>query len=249
MNRSDHEEHSETERGPVPTAIVQLQGLSKTYVEGDRERLVLDAVDASFAKGELTVIVGRSGSGKSTMLNLISGIDRPDAGTVTVGSEAITDLSERDRTIFRRNRIGFVFQSFNLIPTLTVLENLLLPMELRGLLDVDRAKQLLGRVGLEDRSDSFPDRLSGGERQRVAVARALAHDPDLILADEPTGNLDFETGARVMDVLEALIREEGKTMLIATHDRDLLARADRIVHLTGGTLREEASSDQRRGGS
>lgn len=239
MNRSVEAGGIQSEAAAGADVLVRIAGVSKTYVEGDRKRRVLDEVDAEFAKGELAVIVGRSGSGKSTLLNLISGIDRPDTGAVIVGSEIITELSERDRTIFRRNRIGFVFQSFNLIPTLTVIENLLLPMELRGVLDRRRALELLRRVGLEDRSDSFPDRLSGGERQRVAVARALAHDPDLILADEPTGNLDFETGGRVMDVLETLTREEGKTMIIATHDRDLLERADRILHLAGGKLGDE----------
>jgi putative ABC transport system ATP-binding protein len=202
-------------------------------------RVVLENLDATFDRGQLIVLVGRSGSGKSTLLNLISGIDRPTGGTVTVDGTDLTKLSEHERTLFRRHRVGFVFQSFNLIPTLTVLENLLLPMELRGARDDDRARDLLDRVDLLDRSDSFPDRLSGGERQRVGVARALAHAPILILADEPTGNLDYDTGVRVMDLLETVVRERGKTMIVATHDRDLLERADRIVHLSGGTLKEE----------
>lgn len=221
---------------PARAAVVRMDRLTKSYSEGDRTRVVLDAVDASFLARELVVLLGRSGSGKSTLLNLISGIDRPDAGTVTVDGTELTSLTEEERTLFRRNRIGFVFQSFNLIPTLTVVENLLLPMELRGARDDDRASELLNRVGLLDRADSFPDRLSGGERQRVAVARALAHDPALILADEPTGNLDYDTGSAVMDLLEALVREDGKTMVVATHDRDLLKRADRVFTLAGGTL-------------
>lgn len=220
--------------------LVRLRGLTKSFQEGDRLRVVLDGLDADVRAEELVVLVGRSGSGKSTLLNLISGIDRPTGGTVTVDGVELTGLSEKERTLFRRHRIGFVFQSFNLIPTLTVLENLLLPMELRGARDDDRARGLLDRVGLLDRADSFPDRLSGGERQRVAAARALAHDPLLLLADEPTGNLDVETGSGVMDLLESLVREQGKTMIVATHDRDLLSRADRVMRLSGGVLQRDA---------
>lgn len=218
--------------------LVRLEGVSKSYEEGDDRRIVLDGVDADFAEGELLVLMGRSGSGKSTLLNLISGIDPPDAGTISVGSTCLTALSERDRTIFRRTRIGFVFQAFNLIPTLTVHENLLLPLELRRIRDDGHALRLLDRVGLADRAGSFPDRLSGGERQRVAIARALAHDPELILADEPTGNLDYETSEDIMDLLEDLVREAGKTLIVATHDRELRLRADRVLHLRGGRLLE-----------
>lgn len=224
---------------PSDDVLVRLSGLTKEFTEGDRRRVVLAGIDAAFRYDELVVLVGRSGSGKSTLLNLISGIDRPTSGTVTIDGTKLTDMSEKDRTLFRRSRIGFVFQSFNLIPTLTVLENLLLPMELRGARDDEKAKGLLERVGLLDRAGSFPDRLSGGERQRVAVARALAHDPLLLLADEPTGNLDFETGTRVMDLMESLVREQGKTLIVATHDRDLHARADRVTYLSGGRLRSE----------
>lgn len=223
-------------------ALIRLQGVTKSYREGDRERLVLDRIDAEFAEGQLIVLLGRSGSGKSTLLNLLSGIDLPTSGRVVIGSTDLSGLSERDRTLFRRKRVGFVFQSFNLIPTLTVIENLLLPMELSGGgtagFDRERAGALLEKVGLESRSDSFPDRLSGGERQRVAIARALAHDPLLILADEPTGNLDFDTGASVMNVLETLVRDQGATMIVATHDRDLIPRGDRVLHLRGGKLED-----------
>lgn len=220
--------------------LVRLIEVHKTYEEGGRLRRVLNGVTTSFLEGELTVIVGRSGSGKSTLLNLISGIDQPDSGKVLVGSEDMTTLGERERTLFRRDHVGFVFQSFNLIPTLTVLENLLLPMELRGTLNRERALDLLERVELADRQATFPDRLSGGERQRVAIARALAHDPILILADEPTGNLDYTTGAAVMDLLERLVREERRTMIVATHDRDLLLRADRVMEMMDGELRQIA---------
>src|SRR5690606_9077929 len=220
--------------------LVRLIEVHKTYEEGGRLRRVLNGVTTSFLEGELTVIVGRSGSGKSTLLNLISGIDQPDSGKVLVGSEDMTPLGERERTLFRRDHVGFVFQSFTLIPTLTVLENRLLPKELRATLNRERALDLLERVELADRQATSPDRLSGGERQRVAIARALAHDPILILADEPTGNLDYTTGAAVMDLLERLVREERRTMIVATHDRDLLLRADRVMEMMDGELRQIA---------
>lgn len=217
--------------------LVRVSELTKTYREGDRERTVLDRLEAQVARGELIVLMGRSGSGKSTLLNLISGIDVPTSGTVTIDGTELTSLSERKRTLFRRRHLGFVFQSFNLIPTLSVVENLLLPMELTGQHNgPERAMRLLEKVELEDRADTFPDRLSGGERQRVAIARALAHEPLLVLADEPTGNLDFETGKSVMNLLEALVRDQGATMIIATHDRDLIPRADRVVELRSGRL-------------
>ncbi|MFN2166947.1 MAG: ABC transporter ATP-binding protein, partial [Anaerolineae bacterium] len=178
-----------------------FQTVSKAYQEGDRQRVVLDGASAEFARGEFVSLLGRSGSGKSTLLNLISGIDRPDAGEIWVGDLELTRLSERDRTLFRRRRIGFVFQFFNLIPTLSVIENVTLPLELGGArVKAARAaaEPLLDAVGLLDRIATFPDRLSGGEQQRVAIARALVHDPLLVLADEPTGNLDEATGGTVM---------------------------------------------------
>ncbi len=226
---------------PSPSPLVRLHDLRKTYREGERERVVLDGVSVEIARGAFVVLMGRSGSGKSTLLNLISGIDLPDSGKIAVGETDLTALSEKERTLLRRRHVGFVFQSFNLIPTLTVEENVTLPLELSGRLDAqarEEALAVLERVGLADRADSFPDRLSGGEQQRVAIARALAHDPLLILADEPTGNLDYDTGRQVLDLLDTLVREAGKTLLIATHDRDLLGRADRVLELQGGRLRE-----------
>jgi len=228
-------------RGGVSSAgVVRISALRKVFWEGDRQRTVLDELDATFAAAELVVLMGRSGSGKSTLLNLISGIDLPTSGSVTIGSTELTSLSERERTLFRRRNVGFVFQSFNLVSTLTVIENLLLPMELNGRSEREEANILLDRVGLRDRARSYPDRLSGGERQRVAIARALAHHPRLILADEPTGNLDFDTGAAVMTLLEALVREQGATMIVATHDPDIIPRADRVVLLRGGRLENVA---------
>jgi putative ABC transport system ATP-binding protein len=175
------------------------------------------------------------------LLNLISGIDLPTSGEIYFGKTNLTRLSEQDRTLFRREYIGFIFQAFNLIPTLTVAENVLLPLELTDRMsreEQQNALSFLDDVGLGDRGDSFPDRLSGGEQQRVAIARALAHDPLLILADEPTGNLDYKTGELVMGYLQRLIHDAHRTMLIATHDRDILALADRVFSLRGGVLEE-----------
>ncbi|NIP59786.1 MAG: ATP-binding cassette domain-containing protein [Gemmatimonadetes bacterium] len=219
--------------------LLRVRGLSKSYQEGEREHEVLHRTDLEVREGEFVAIMGPSGCGKSTLLNLISGIDLPDEGEVILGGERVTGMTERDRTLLRRRRIGFVFQFFNLVPTLTVEENLLLPLELRGGLgeeDRERARSLLDRVGLADRLDSFPDRLSGGEQQRVAVARALVHRPDLILADEPTGNLDEATGGRVMDLLEGLVRTDGGTLLLVTHNRAQAERADRILGIREGRL-------------
>jgi len=220
--------------------LIEVRGLTKVYREGDLEHVVLRGVDASIRRGQFAVLLGRSGSGKSTLLNLISGIDVPTAGEVIVDGTPVTTLSERDRTLFRRRHIGFIFQFFNLIPTLTVEENLRLPLELNA--DVRRngraPRELLELVGLADRAGSFPDRLSGGEQQRVAIVRALVHDPLLILADEPTGNLDLETGRQVLDLLDRLTREAGRTMVMATHSREVIGRADRIFAIDRGRLIE-----------
>ena len=221
---------------------VELRKLSKSYREGEAERGVLRDVSVTLASGEIAVLVGRSGSGKSTLLNIIAGIDKPTAGTVMVDGTDLTGLSEHARTRFRRRHIGFVFQFFNLIPLLTVEENLLLPLELNGRADgkgAARARELLDRVGLGGRGGSYPERLSGGEQQRVAIARALIHEPALILADEPTGNLDAETAASVLDLLDGLAREAGRTVLMATHSREVVGVADRIFSLQRGALMEE----------
>jgi putative ABC transport system ATP-binding protein len=221
---------------------VELRRLTKLYREGDSERIVFHDVDAAIHPGEIAVLVGRSGSGKSTLLNLISGIDLPTSGAVVVDGTDITALGERDRTIFRRERIGFIFQFFNLIPVLTVEENLLLPLELTGRDDPAgraRARRLLERVGLLDRAASFPDRLSGGEQQRLAVARAVVHDPALVLADEPTGNLDADTAAVVLDLLDRIVREFGKTVVMVTHSREVVGVADRVFMVQHGHLVEQ----------
>jgi len=222
---------------------LEILNLSKSYREGERTHLILQGASASVAPGEFVALLGPSGSGKSTLLNLVSGIDKADGGEVRVDGTSLTGLSERDRTLFRRNHIGFIFQFFNLLPTLTVEENLLLPLELTGGIgpaERERARELLRRVGLSGREGAFPDRLSGGEQQRVAVARALVHDPRLVLADEPTGNLDSETGAKVLDLMEELTRSAGKTLLVVTHSSEVAARAHRILRLRDGALVEEA---------
>jgi putative ABC transport system ATP-binding protein len=190
------------------------------------------------------VLLGKSGSGKSTLLNLISGIDTPSGGAVWVDGQDLTRLSERERTLFRRRSIGFIFQFFNLVPTLTVLENVLLPLELNGRSGPAAraaAMAMLAEVGLDDRGPSYPDRLSGGEQQRVAIARALVHSPALILADEPTGNLDAETGQQVLALLDQLTRQAGRTMVMVTHSPEVVGLADRVFRITDGRLAEDVT--------
>ncbi|HEX8435156.1 ABC transporter ATP-binding protein [Archangium sp.] len=226
---------------PSTAPVVELNEVSKSYAEGDAVREVLSGVRLSLYAGEFVVLLGRSGSGKSTLLNLISGIDLPSRGTVRVDGRELVSLSEHQRTLLRRERIGFIFQAFNLLPTLTVEENIRLPLELTGRdspASHGRVRELLDRVGLGNRAASFPDRLSGGEQQRVAVARALAHSPPLLLADEPTGNLDEETGRKVLDLLEGLTRQENACALIVTHDPDMVSRADRVLAMEAGRLVE-----------
>ncbi|MCG6920632.1 MAG: ABC transporter ATP-binding protein [Acidobacteriota bacterium] len=219
--------------------IIRLDRVSKDYTEGAETRRVLHEASASFAEGEVVAIQGRSGSGKSTLLNLVAGIDSPTTGEVWVAGTCINRLSPADRTLFRRDHLGFVFQFFNLIPTLRVLENVQLPAELRGRSPgeaAERARTLLGEVGLAGRESSFPDRLSGGEQQRVAIARALVQDPRILLADEPTGNLDDITGEGVMDLLERLTRGAGRTLVLVTHSLQVASRADRVHTIEDGRV-------------
>lgn len=218
-----------------PKTIVRVENLSKHYGEDERMRLVLNQVTLDIYEGEFFVMLGRSGSGKSTLLNLVSGIDSPDAGSILIRDTDITRLNEKQRTLFRRDHVGIVFQFFNLIPTLTVIENVTLPLELRGKRRREaeaRAHVLLERVGLADRATSFPDKLSGGEQQRIAIARALVAEPDVVLADEPTGNLDEETGEKVMQLLLELTRDAGKTLIMATHSPEIVPLADRVCRIT-----------------
>lgn len=225
--------------------IVEIKNLLKTYIEGGRTRNVLDEVNATIYEGEFFVMLGKSGSGKSTLLNMLSGIDKPDGGSVVIDGVDITHLSDTRQTLFRRDHIGIVFQFFNLIPTLTVLENITLPHELRGKSRKESeqlARQLLSRVGLENRADTFPDKLSGGEQQRIAIARALVHEPKVVLADEPTGNLDEDTGESVLSLLLELTRGAGKTLIMATHNPEIVPFADRVCRIHDGKLHITSNS-------
>src|SRR4051794_36896161 len=207
----------------MPEPLVSLRSVCKSYVEGGAERVVLAGVNAELFAGEFVVLLGKSGSGKSTLLNVLSGIDLPSSGEVVALGSSLTSMNEEERTLFRRRYVGFIFQSYNLIPTLTVEENLLLPLELRGEAGgpaMRKARALLTELGLETRRDSPPDVLSGGEQQRIAVARALIHEPALVLADEPTGNLDDRTGREVLDLIDRLTRQAERTVLVVTHDSD-----------------------------
>ncbi|MGZ8244981.1 ABC transporter ATP-binding protein, partial [Methylomagnum sp.] len=195
----------------TPSAFIQLRDLHYGYREGGREHPILRGAHAEFRRGEFVALFGRSGSGKTSLLNLLGGLDVPSGGEVLIDGVALNRLDEQRRTLFRRRHIGFVYQFFNLLPTLTVAENILLPLELNAAPPAARqaALALLDEIGLGERATTYPDRLSGGEQQRVALVRALAHDPALILADEPTGNLDDRTGAEVLDLLDRTVRARG----------------------------------------
>ncbi|MDT0631150.1 ABC transporter ATP-binding protein [Rubrivirga litoralis] len=231
---------------PAADAVLDLRDVRKGYREGDATRDVLRGASMRLGRGTVGALVGRSGAGKSTVLNLISGIDQPDDGAVVVDGQHLERLSERERTLFRRRHIGFVFQFYNLVPTLTVAENVRFLLDLNRAPDAEaRAASLLADVGLADRADAFPDRLSGGEQQRVAIARALAHDPALVLADEPTGDLDARTGRQILDLLEAMTRERGRTLLMVTHDENTLDRVDTVFRLADGRLEREEGGGKR----
>jgi putative ABC transport system ATP-binding protein len=223
---------------------IEMRQVSKTYDAAGRGPPVLDGVDIQIAQGEFVVLVGRSGSGKSTLLNLIGAIDVPTAGEIFIDGVELGALDESARALLRRRELGFVFQFFNLIPTLTVAENLLLPLELNGRTGAAanaRVSDLLAEVGLADRADRFPDELSGGEQQRVAIARAIVHEPRIVLADEPTGNLDLETAHDVIGLLDRLCRDAGLTLVMATHSREVIGLADRVLTIRAGQVIEARS--------
>jgi putative ABC transport system ATP-binding protein len=216
--------------------MLRAESLTQSYLSGGRELTVLRDITFALEPGAFLAIVGPSGSGKSTLLGLLAGLDRPRGGRVWLDGQDLGALSEDERARVRAEKVGFVFQSFHLIPTLTARENVQVPLELRAQPARERADELLARVGLGDRGHHYPAQLSGGEQQRVAVARAFSHRPRLLFADEPTGNLDAATGARVIDLLTELNRETGTTLVLVTHDPDLAARARRVIRLKDGAV-------------
>jgi putative ABC transport system ATP-binding protein len=221
--------------------ILEARELSKTFIIGGREIPVLDQVSLKVAGGEFLVINGRSGSGKTTLLTLLSGLDRPTAGRVLLDSADITDLSEDELAPLRNRTFGFIFQSFHLVPSLTALENIILPAELRGDPEAARrGEELLERVELQERRHNYPAQLSGGEKQRVAICRALINRPRLIFADEPTGNLDTASGEAVLDLLLSLRRQENSALMLVTHSQEIAGLADRVLQLKDGRIISES---------
>tara|TARA_B100001245_G_C22886709_1_gene426683 strand:+ start:406 stop:1119 length:714 start_codon:yes stop_codon:yes gene_type:complete len=221
--------------------VLRLEQLTKQFYEGVLQRAIFSDINLDILSGQFAILTGPSGSGKSTLLNLISGIEPPTSGKIIVDGIELTALSEKRRTLFRRHQVGMVFQSFNLIPTLSVSENLMLPLDLTGVSRKEaklRIIETLDRVGLADRSNSFPEQLSGGEQQRVAITRALVHDPTLVLADEPTGNLDSDNAHQIMGIFKNLVKDEGKTLIVVTHRSDMEPLADRVFHLEDGNITE-----------
>ncbi len=213
---------------------IEIKNVDKSFIQGENKIQVLKNINLEIKSGETIALLGKSGSGKTTMLSLLAGLDKPDVGSINVDSEDITKLSEEKLCDFRAKKLGIVFQQFHLIPHLTALENVLLSFEINGSTDTQTAMDWLAMVGLKDRFNHYPSMLSGGEQQRVAIARALAFGPPLLLADEPTGNLDAETGKSVIDILFKIVREKKTTMILVTHDEELALRADRVVRLVGG---------------
>ena len=224
--------------------FLELKNLHKSYQDGSGIHHILKGAELHSEQGETIAILGNSGSGKSTLLNLIAGIDLPDQGEVLIQGKSLGQLSEKKRTLLRRKKIGFVFQSFNLIPTLNVEENLMLPLEMNGIPNNSGIiPQMLDGLNLQGREESYPDRLSGGEQQRVAVARALMHQPSLLLADEPTGNLDGETSQETLDLINHFVHRSGTTMIIATHSQKVVEWVDRVFNIEDGILIELKSTE------
>ena len=223
---------------------LELQGLYKSYFDGSGDHHILKGANLYIEKGETVAILGSSGSGKSTLLNLIAGIDLPDQGEVRIDGKSLGQMSEKNRTLLRRRTMGFVFQSFNLIPTLNVYENLMLPLELNQISkNSGIVSQMLEALGLKGREESHPDRLSGGEQQRVAIARALMHQPSLLLADEPTGNLDAETSQETLKLINHLVHRSRTTMIMATHSQEVIEWVDRVLGIEDGKLIELKTSE------
>lgn len=222
--------------------MIELRGVSKTVKSGDHQLTILQSLDLAVPSGQRLAVVGPSGSGKSTLLGLIAGLDAPSTGSILIDGIDITKLGEDELARLRGEKIGFVFQSFHLIPSLTALENILVPMEIAGRRDAGaRAKQLLAEVGLQDRGHHYPSQLSGGEQQRVAIARALSNEPVIVLADEPTGNLDTRTGHHIVELLLAINKQRGTTLVVVTHDQDIAAVADMRVYLRDGQVADRVA--------
>lgn len=218
-------------------AILEVKNLTKTYPSGGKLLTVLDHVTFSVQKGASCAIVGPSGSGKTTLLGLCAGLDRSSAGSVILNGITLDNLSEDERARVRNRNVGFIFQSFNLMPTLTALENVMIPLELRKEKNIrQRSLELLQKVGLGDRFNHYPAQLSGGEQQRVSIARAFSNDPQILFADEPTGNLDEETGATIQNLIFELNRASGTTLILVTHDPELAKKTDRIIRMRGGKI-------------
>ena len=222
--------------------MLRSMSLTQTYLSGGRPLTVLNDITFTLERGGFLAIVGPSGSGKTTLLGLLAGLDRPSAGRVELDGQDLGSLTEDQRARLRAEKVGFVFQSFQLIPTLTARENVQVPLELRGEPAEARAIELLDRVGLGDRAHHYPAQLSGGEQQRVALARAFSIRPQILFADEPTGNLDAKTGATIIDTMVALNRELGTTLVMVTHDHDLAARARRTIRLSDGRIVEDTGA-------
>jgi putative ABC transport system ATP-binding protein len=221
-------------------SILALQYVSKTYQSGSRKLTVLDQVTFSIQAGETIAIVGPSGSGKTTLLGLCAGLDSSSTGSVVLNGEALEGLNEDQRAAVRSRDVGFIFQNFQLLPTLTALENVMVPLELKKRANAkEKAMELLEKVGLKDRATHYPTQLSGGEQQRVSIARAFANAPKILFADEPTGNLDTETGTMIENLIFDLNKEQGTTLVLVTHDLELAAKTQRIIHIKGGKIQEE----------
>ncbi len=221
--------------------MLKCQGLTQTYVSGGRSLTVLNNITFALERGGFLAIVGPSGSGKTTLLGLLAGLDRPSSGTIELDGHDLGGMTEDERAILRSQKVGFVFQQFHLIPTLTARENVQVPLELRDEPAEERAQDLLSRVGLGDRGHHYPAQLSGGEQQRVALARAFASRPQILFADEPTGNLDAKNGSSIIDLMMGLNRELGTTLVLVTHDRELASKAHRMIRLADGNVVEDVT--------
>jgi putative ABC transport system ATP-binding protein len=217
--------------------IIELQNLKKVYKSNENELVVLSEINLNIEKGEIVAIIGPSGSGKTTLLGLCAGLDTPTAGAILINGKDISHLQEDDKAELRANEIGFIFQNFQLLPTLTALENVMIPMELKSMTNIrERAKTLLERVGLKERINHYPSQLSGGEQQRVSLARAFGNEPVILFADEPTGNLDGETAKQIESLMFDLNREQGTTLVIVTHNYELAAKAQRVISMKSGKI-------------